>query len=125
MEAGEAVSVFSRFFGFDALGARVLRLTLLVPEIVHAILAWTLRKSIPMDMLINGEVRNVTDLSKRLGKKNGYIGRILSLNSLAPDIVESILAGTEPAGLTLAKLTEQPIPEDWNEQRRLYGFPEQ
>jgi len=50
MEAGEAVSVFSRFFGFDALGARVLRLTLLVPEIVHAILAWTLRKSIPMDM---------------------------------------------------------------------------
>jgi len=78
-----------------------------------------------MDMLINGEVRNVTDLSKRLGKKNGYIGRILSLNSLAPDIVESILAGTEPAGLTLAKLTEQPIPEDWNEQRRLYGFPEQ
>ena len=98
---------------------------MLVPEIVHAILAWTLRKSIPMDMLINGEVRNVTDLSKRLGKKNGYIGRILSLNSLAPDIVESILAGTEPAGLTLAKLTEQPIPEDWNEQRRLYGFPEQ
>ena len=125
MEAGEAVSVFSRFFGFDALGARVLRLTLLVPEIVHAILAWTLRKSIPMDMLINGEVRNVTDLSKRLGKKNGYIDRILSLNSLVPDIVESILAGTEPAGLTLAKLTEQPIPEDWNEQRRLYGFPEQ
>ena len=125
MEAGEAVSVFSRFFGFDALGARVLRLTLLVPEIVHAILAWTLRKSIPMDMLINGEVRNVTDLSKRLGKKNGYIDRILSLNSLAPDIIEAILAGTEPAGLTLAKLTEQPIPEDWNEQRRLYGFPEQ
>ena len=125
MEAGEAVSVFNRFFGFDALGARVLRLTLLVPEIVHAILAWTLRKSIPMDMLINGEVRNVTDLSKRLGKKNGYIDRILSLNSLAPDIIEAILAGTEPAGLTLAKLTEQPIPEDWNEQRRLYGFPEQ
>ena len=125
MEAGEAVSVFSRFFGFDALGARVLRLTLLVPEIVHAILAWTLRKSIPMDMLINGEVRNVTDLSKRLGKKNGYIDRILSLNSLAPDIIEAILAGTEPAGLTLAKLTEEPIPEDWNEQRRLYGFPEQ
>ena len=36
-----------------------------------------------MDMLINGEAKNVTDLAKRLGKKNGYIGRILSLNSLA------------------------------------------
>ena len=33
------------------------------------------------------------------------------------------LAGTEPDGLSIAKLTEQPIPEDWNEQRRLYGFP--
>ena len=34
------------------------------------------------------------------------------------------LAGIEPVGLSIAKLTEQPLPEDWNEQRRLYGFPE-
>ena len=33
-------------------------------------------------------------------------------------------AGIEPDGLSIAKLTEQPIPEDWNEQRRIYGFPE-
>ena len=77
-----------------------------------------------MDMLINGEVRNVTELTKRLGKKIGYVSRILSLNSLAPDIVEAILAGNEPEGLSIAKLTDQPIPEDWNEQRRFYGFPE-
>ena len=77
-----------------------------------------------MDMLINGEAQNVTDLSKQLGRNNGYITRLLSLNSLAPDIVEAILAGTEPEGLSIAKLTEQPIPEDRNEQRRLYGFPE-
>ena len=77
-----------------------------------------------MDMLINGEAKNVTDLSKKLGRNNGYITRILSLNSLAPDIVEAILARIEPEGLSIAKLTEQPIPEDWNEQRRLYGFPE-
>ena len=77
-----------------------------------------------MDMLINGEAQNVTDLSKQLGLKTGYVTRILSLNSLAPDIVEAILAGIEPDGLSIAKLTEQPIPEDWNEQRRLYGFPE-
>ena len=58
------------------------------------------------------------------GLKGGYVTRILSLNSLAPDIVEALLAGIEPDGLSIAKLTEQPIPEDWNEQRRLYGFPE-
>ena len=77
-----------------------------------------------MDKLINGEAQNVTDLSQQLSLKTGYVTRILSLNSLAPDIVEAILAGIEPDGLSIAKLTEQPIPEDWNEQRRLYGFPE-
>ena len=76
-----------------------------------------------MDKLINGEATNVTDLSKQLGLKSGYVSRILSLNSLAPDIVEAILAGIEPDGLSIAKLTRQPIPEVWNEQRRLYGFP--
>ncbi|MBR4663035.1 MAG: hypothetical protein IKO93_04095 [Lentisphaeria bacterium] len=77
-----------------------------------------------MDKRINGEATNVTDLSKPLGLKSGYVTRILSLNSLAPDIVEAIPAGIEPDGLPIAKLSEQPIPEDWNEQRRLYGFPE-
>ena len=56
--------------------------------------------------------------------KPPYVTRVLGLNNLAPDIVEAILAGIEPDGLSIAKLTEQPIPEDWNEQRRLYGFPE-
>ena len=78
-----------------------------------------------MDMLINGQAKNVTDLAKQVGRKSGYVHRILSLNSLAPDIVEAILAGVEPDGLSISQITEQqPIPEDWNEQRRLYGFPE-
>ena len=76
-----------------------------------------------VDMLINGEAGNVTDLAEKLGYKPSYVTRILSLNNLAPDIVESILAGTEPEGMSIAKITAQPIPEDWNEQRRLYGFP--
>ena len=76
-----------------------------------------------MDMLINGEAQNVTDLSKQLGLKTGYVTRILSLNNLAPDIVEAIVAGAEPDGLSIAQIMKN-IPEDWNEQRRLYGFPE-
>ena len=54
--------------------------------------------------------------------KTASLGGILTQN-LVRDIVEAILAGIEPDGLSIAKLTEQPIPEDWNEQRRLYGFP--
>ena len=64
------------------------------------------------DMLINGEAGNVTDLAEKLGYKPSYVTRILSLNNLAPDIVESILAGTEPEGMSIAKITAQPIPED-------------
>lgn len=75
------------------------------------------------DMLINGEAGNVSDLAEKLGYKPSYVTRILSLNNLAPDIVESILAGTEPEGMSIAKITAQSIPENWNEQRRLYGFP--
>ena len=74
-------------------------------------------------MLINGEAGNVTDLAEKLGHKPSYVTRILSLTNLAPDIVESILDGTKPDGISIAKITEHPIPEDWNEQRRLYGFP--
>ena len=35
-----------------------------------------------MDMLIDGEATNVTDLSKQPGLKTGYITRIISLNMI-------------------------------------------
>ena len=63
-------------------------------------------------------------VAKKLGHRPSYVTRIFPLNNLAPAIMESILAGIEPDGLSIAKLTEQPIPEDWNKQRRLDGFPE-
>lgn len=44
-----------------------------------------------------------------------------TVTTLAPDIVETLLNGEEPNGLSLAKLT-QTFPEDWAEQRRQFGF---
>ena len=63
-------------------------------------------------------------VSAKFFRSNVFRTRVLKLARLSTDIVEAILAGIEPDGLSIAKLTEQPIPEDWNEQRRLYGFPE-
>ena len=40
--------------------------------------------------------------------------------TLAPDIMEAIINGEEPDGLSLAKLTRT-FPEEWREQRRLFG----
>jgi hypothetical protein len=42
------------------------------------------------------------------------VSRILRLALLAPDLVESILAGTRDQVMAL----EQPLPAGWEEQRR-------
>ncbi|OGV51022.1 MAG: hypothetical protein A2X49_04505 [Lentisphaerae bacterium GWF2_52_8] len=72
--------------------------------------AWT-------EQLESGKVENVSALSQKLHLCRPYVMRIISLVNLAPDIVERILSGTEPEGLTLDKLIKG-LPEDWNEQRK-------
>ncbi len=48
--------------------------------------------------------------------------RVLRLNYLAPDIISSILDGTQPGGLTRQKLVKAHLPMDWALQRTLLGF---
>jgi site-specific DNA recombinase len=72
-------------------------------------------------MLCDGEAKNVAELSKKVGFKEGYVRQLLTLNNLAPDIVSAILAGNEPDGLSLARL-RRGFPDNWAEQRRALGF---
>ena len=44
-----------------------------------------------------------------------YVSRVLRMTLLAPEIVEAILAGNQPAGLTRAKVM-QPFPMEWQRQ---------
>jgi hypothetical protein len=53
-----------------------------------------------------------------------YVGRILRLTLLAPDIVEAILDGRQPAGLTLAVLM-RPFAVGWREQAEALCWPHQ
>ncbi len=69
----------------------------------------------------SGEFHSVADLARGLDVDNSYVVRILKLTTLAPEITEAILNGEEPAGLSLAKLT-QTFPVDWGQQRALFGF---
>jgi len=39
---------------------------------------------------------------------------------LAPDLVEQILTGRQPAAVSLGALTRSPLPMDWDAQRRLF-----
>jgi len=52
-----------------------------------------------------------------------YVTRILGLANLAPDIVEAVCSGSEPEGVSLARLVKG-FSDDWEEQRRMFGVAE-
>ncbi len=74
-----------------------------------------------LDAIESGVVSSVADLAKALDMDNSYVVRILKLTTLAPDIIEAILNGEEPSGLSLARLIRT-FPMDWEKQRVLFGF---
>ena len=68
-----------------------------------------------------GRYASVTELARALDVDRSYVGRILRLALLAPDIVEAIVEGQEPSGLSLEKLVKG-LPAVWEEQRERLGF---
>ena len=73
------------------------------------------------ELVESGRYTSVADMAAAMGMDASYVARILRLSLLAPDIVESIMRGDEPSGLSLARLLD--IPPYWTEQRKKWGFP--
>ena len=69
----------------------------------------------------SGQARSITDLAEQEGVTNAYVCRLLPLTCLAPDIVEAILDGRQPKGLSLAEMLGNG-PVAWEEQRHAWGF---
>ena len=67
-------------------------------------------------LLESGEVKSIGALASRFHVDHSYVARTLRLASLAPDIVEAIVRGEEPEGLTLDRLMRA-WPVGWDEQR--------
>lgn len=72
-------------------------------------------------LLESCQVENVTELARRVKFGYPYTMRILSLVNLSPDVIEAIVYGREPDGLSLQKLVPG-FPNDWEEQGRKLGF---
>ncbi len=73
-------------------------------------------------MLDEGVCGTIEELAKREKVNRGYMSRVLRLTLLAPDIVEAILDGRQPAELQLDDLLEG-FPVEWEGQRReLFGL---
>lgn len=63
-------------------------------------------------MLEDGRHSSIRDLAAAEGVDRAYVGRVLNLTLLAPDLVEGILDGREPEGVTLPGLMET-TPAEW------------
>ncbi|MBN1341561.1 MAG: hypothetical protein JXQ73_02725 [Phycisphaerae bacterium] len=74
------------------------------------------------EQIESGEYVGAEDLAQDIGVDRTYVARMLRLTSLAPDIVEAIIRGDEPEGISLEKLRKG-LPVGWKEQRKVWRRP--
>ncbi len=67
-------------------------------------------------ILESGRFATINELAAAEKINSSYISRVLRLTLLAPDIVEAILNGRQPEGMTLPGLIE-PCTVEWEAQR--------
>jgi len=72
----------------------------------------------------SGEIASIRSLAKDQGLDHRHVTRALPVAFLAPDIVEAILDGRQPVGLTASGLKRlNTLPIRWDDLRRALGFP--
>src|SRR3954451_14042030 len=67
-------------------------------------------------LLDDGRYSSISEIAAAEKIDRGYVGSILRLTLLAPDVVEAILDGRQPDGLGLPALLER-FPVEWDQQR--------
>jgi len=71
------------------------------------------------EMMESGIHGTIAEIAAAEKINESYMGRVLRLTLLAPDIVEAILYGGQPAEVTLGGLM-RPFAVDWTEQRKIF-----
>jgi hypothetical protein len=72
-------------------------------------------------LLDEGRYAGVSEMAAAERVERGYMGTLLRLTLLSPDVVEAILDGRHPDALMLPRLMES-FPTSWAEQRVLFGI---
>ncbi len=70
-------------------------------------------------LLDSGAYKSVSAIAQAEGLMPTTVGRMMRLARLAPDIVEQLMAGSQPRRLTLLWLMRNDIPASWPEQRQM------
>src|SRR3954447_15315514 len=73
-------------------------------------------------LLDDGRYASISEMAAAEKIDRGFVGSLLRLTLLAPDIVEAILDGRASAELGLSRLM-QPFPLEWDEQRQSLAMP--
>lgn len=87
----------------------------------NAIIAAFARARAWMKILDSGTVNTVKDLAEAVGVDRPYMVRILRLATLSPRILQGVLHGHAPDGISVEKLAAIQS-DDWAEQEREAGF---
>jgi hypothetical protein len=66
-------------------------------------------------LLETGDYATIEEIAEAESINPSYVSRVLRMTLLAPEIVETILAGKQPEGLTMARAM-QPFPVEWGRQ---------
>jgi hypothetical protein len=100
--------------GFGADGGRIA--TKADPALVKALArAYRYQK-----LLDEGRYASISEMATAEKIERGYLGTLLRLTLLAPEMVEAILNGRQPEGVTLPALLEG-VPVGWGEQSIVIG----
>ena len=68
-------------------------------------------------LLEAGRYGSIKALARAEGIHHAYVGKLLRLTLLTPDLIEAVLDGRLPKGVRLEDLV-RPLPGAWAEQRR-------
>jgi hypothetical protein len=71
-------------------------------------------------LLDEGRYASISEMAAEEKIERGYLGTLLRLTLLAPEMVEAILNGRQPEGVTLPALLEG-VPVGWGEQSIVIG----
>ena len=67
-------------------------------------------------LLETGDYATIDEIAEAENINPSYVSRLLRMTLLSPEIVEAILAGSQPAGLTRATVMK-PFPVTWTDQK--------
>lgn len=72
-------------------------------------------------ILDEGRYNSIRNMADDLGTSAPYVSRLIRLSLLAPGIIEAIVEGREPDGISIERL-RRPMPLVWEGQRRQAGM---